>query len=75
MMCSLCKELDCTEHAMLLKTWLPSYMESLCQLAGHCPEDVVFIVVDSLQLVARVGCCCVEEHCLAVPCISRWMSL
>ena len=51
---SFCKEMESTEHAQLLKTCLPSYVNGLCQLASHCPEDVVFIVVDSLQLVAKV---------------------
>ena len=37
-----------------MKTWLPSYLTSLCELAGQSPEDVVFLIVDSLQLLARV---------------------
>ena len=51
---SFCSELKSTEHAQLLKTWLPSYLQCLCELAGRSPEDVVFLVIDSLQLVARV---------------------
>ena len=51
---SLCNELKSTGHAHLLRTWLPDYLSSLCELASQSPEDVVFLMVESLQLVARV---------------------
>ncbi len=48
-------ELKSTEHVVLLRKWLPSYLTSLCELGSSSHEDVVFIIVDCLQMVAGVG--------------------
>ena len=52
---SFCSELKSSEHAQLLKKWLPDYLTCLCDLASTSHEDVVFLVIDSMQMVVRVS--------------------
>ena len=53
--CSFCSGLKPTEHAQLLRPLLPHYLRWLCEMSGEYSDDVVSLVVDSLQLVAQVG--------------------
>ena len=54
---SFCVELKSTDRVQLLTKWLPDYMAGLCDLGSSSHEDVVFIIVDCLQMVARVSEC------------------
>lgn len=57
-----CNELKGTDASQLMKTWLPSYLRCLCELASQSSEDVVFLVVDSLQLLTRMDMLVTAQH-------------
>jgi len=60
-MASFCEDLKSTDHVHLLKKWLPEYLSCLCELGSSSHEDVVFIIVDCLQIVAMVSQSCYGE--------------
>ena len=47
-------ELKHTEHAQLMHPYLTVYLEQVVGMAGDYPEDVLYIVVDTLQYLAQV---------------------
>lgn len=70
---SFCSELRETEGQACLLPVLPSLLSCLCTMATDSPDIVLLVVVDTLQLVAKVCLVLATTVQMSMQLVCRWM--